>query len=136
MEGPSRWRSVWRLEKGIVRHKTQRTVALRLHRLVEIKLGVVIIFNLPNIYELTKSTSHVSKHFHDNASYVPALGHKRIAATSPRNADAGHVKQLGVFTPVFTVMHLLVITDTFYARPGVHFNFCPLSICRYCDNAY
>lgn len=43
MEGPSRWRSVWRLENGIVRSKTQRTVAPRLHLLVEIKLGVVII---------------------------------------------------------------------------------------------
>lgn len=44
----------------------------------------------------------------------------------PHNADTKHRKELCVFTPVFNIMHLLLIVDKLYARPAVQFNFCPL----------
>lgn len=80
MERPSRWRSAWRLVNEIVRcnlhcHSQAASVAGN-------KTWGYHYFTLTNTYELTKSNSHVSKHFHDNASYVSVLGHNPTPAAS------------------------------------------------------
>lgn len=79
---------------------------------------------------MTKSNSHVSKHFVANASYALALEHNPVAATAPPNVDTEDGKQWHGLTALFNSMHLLLIIDKLYARPAAQFNFCPLCVCK------